>query len=129
MEDLKKLFSRVKDSLLRNSTSVEALNEVIGVINILSAQVIAEASPLTEEQTKFFYGEFFKELCQRIGNCEIKAVASQEKVAELMRSLVDLLAAELKMNTPNCMFMVEQMRHIFDHKNKFYKHLIDLAIA
>ena len=63
MEDLKKLFSRVKDSLLRNSTSVEALNEVIGVINILSAQVIAEASPLTEEQTKFFYGEFFKELC------------------------------------------------------------------
>ena len=46
-----------------------------------------------------------------------------------MRNLIDLLASELKMKTPNCLFMVEQMRHIFDHKAKFYKHLSDLASA
>ena len=37
LEDLKKLFSRVKDSMLKNSTSVEALNEASGIISILSA--------------------------------------------------------------------------------------------
>ena len=49
LEDLKKLFSRVKDSMLRNSTSVEALNEASNIISILSAQNISEASPLTQE--------------------------------------------------------------------------------
>ena len=44
-----------------------------------------------------------------------------------MRSLIDLLASELKMQTPNCLYMAEQMRHIFDHKAKFYKHLIDIS--
>ena len=68
-------------------------------------------------------------MCQRAGNCEIKAEPSQEAVAELMRSLIDLLASELKMKTPNCLFMVEQMRHIFDHKAKFFKHLSDMKSA
>ena len=83
--------------MLKSSTSVDALNEASSIVSILSAQVIAKASPLTEEQSKFFYGEFFKEVCSRIGNCEIKAVPSQEAVADLMRNLVDLLASELKM--------------------------------
>jgi len=37
LEDQKKLFSRVKDSMLRSSTSVDAIHEVIGIVNILSA--------------------------------------------------------------------------------------------
>ena len=65
LEDLKKLFSRVKDSMLKNSTSIDAINEASNIISILSAQVIAEANPLTEDQSKFFYGEFFKEVSKR----------------------------------------------------------------
>lgn len=46
-----------------------------------------------------------------------------------MRNLVDLLASELKMQTPNCIVMVEHMRHIFNYQAKFYKHLNDLQSA
>ena len=62
--------------MLKNSTSVEALNEASNIVSILSAQNIASANPLTEDQSKFFYGEFFKEICQRASNCEVKNVSS-----------------------------------------------------
>lgn len=41
LEDLKKLFSRVKDSMLRSSTSVEALNEASNIISSLNAQILS----------------------------------------------------------------------------------------
>lgn len=49
LEDQKKLFSRVKDSMLRSSTSVEAIQEACGFINILSAKALTGGSPLSEE--------------------------------------------------------------------------------
>jgi hypothetical protein len=121
LEEQKKLFSRVKDSMLRSSTSVEAIYEVIGIVNILSAQIVAKASPLSEEQTRFFYGEFFKEICQRAANAETVNAATQEAIAELMRSLIDLLAVELKAQTPTCLDLADKMRHIFDCTKHFHK--------
>jgi len=35
--------------MLRSSTSVEAIYEVSGIVNILSAQIVAKASPLSED--------------------------------------------------------------------------------
>ena len=110
--------------MLRSSTSTEALNEAANIVSILSAQIIASNNPLTEDQSKFFYEEFFKEVCQRAANCEVKNAQSQEAVTELIRRLFDLLATELKMQTPNCLGFAHKMRHLFDTSADFYKHLI-----
>jgi len=121
LDDLQKLFSRVKDSLLRSSTSVEPLIEAQNLVNILSAQVIAAANPLSEAQTNFFYDQFFKEVCSRAANCETKHGPSQEAVAELVRSLVDLLAAELKMQTETCLSLAKSMSPLLACSAKFHK--------
>ena len=53
-------------------------------------------------------------MCQRAANCENINTKTQEAVAELMRRLIDLLAAELKKQTPNCLELASKMSHIFD---------------
>ena len=108
--------------MLRSSTSTDALAETANIVSILSAQIIAEACPLSEEQAHFFYGEFFDEVCKRAGNAEPSNANVQEAVAELMRRLVDLLAAELKMKTSRSLALAEKMRHVLDPGAKFHKH-------
>ena len=100
---------------------MEALQEAQSLVSILSAQVVAQASPLTEEQSTFFYKDFFKEVCKRAANCENQNVQTQEAVAELMRSLVDLLAAELKMKTETCEKLACHMKPVLDVVSKFHK--------
>ena len=93
------------------------------MVSILSAQVIAQSSELSEEQVKFFYGEFFKEICSRAANADTTNKPTQEAMSELLRRMVDLLASELRMDTPNCLTLAGHMSKVFKPCAKFHKTL------
>ena len=64
LADIKKLFSRVKDSMLKSSTSVDPIRDCLNLINTL-----AEGPELSSEQSNFIYGEFFREIGSRAAGC------------------------------------------------------------
>lgn len=60
-------------------------------------------------------------------NAETTHGATQEAIADMLRALVDLLASELKAQTPTCLDLVEKMRHVFDPSKYFHKNAFQSA--